>query len=144
MSAFSNLLVATDFSEPSNRALDKAKELARDLGAKLHLIHAFDIPVPYVTPYEIAVPADFIEGARKEARVRLTALVEKVTSEGIDATGHLSESPAHSAIERAAEEVGADLIVMGTRGNTGLKHILLGSVAEQTLRSSSCAVLTIK
>lgn len=144
MSAFSNILIAIDFSDPSNRALDKAKELAKAFGAKLHLLHAFDIPVPYVTPYEIAIPAEFIEGARKEARTRLTAIVDKVTSEGIDATGHLSESPAHSAIERAAEEVEADLIVMGTRGNTGLKHVLLGSVAERTLRHSPCSVLTVK
>ena len=48
------------------------------------------------------------------------------------------------AIGRQAEEIGADLIVMGTRGLTGLKHVLLGSVAERTLRVAPCAVLTVK
>ena len=69
--------------------------------------------------------------ARRKAR-RLP--VETTTS---------AETPAE-AIARCAEKVGADLIVMGTRGLTGLKHVLLGSVAERTLRTAPCPVLTVK
>jgi nucleotide-binding universal stress UspA family protein len=52
--------------------------------------------------------------------------------------------PAASAIVGQAEELRVDLIVMGTRGHTGLKHVLLGSVAERTLRHAPCSVLTVK
>jgi nucleotide-binding universal stress UspA family protein len=52
--------------------------------------------------------------------------------------------PAAPAIAKAAEDFAADLIVMGTRGNTGLKHVLLGSVAERTLRLAPCSVLAVK
>ena len=62
----------------------------------------------------------------------------------MSATSHLSEVPAASAIVDLAEELGADLIIMGTRGHTGLKHVLLGSVAERTLRHAPCSVLTVK
>lgn len=55
----------------------------------------------------------------------------------------LDGSPAY-AIVSLAEEVSADLVVIGTRGATGLKHVLLGSVAEQTVRTAPCSVLTVK
>jgi nucleotide-binding universal stress UspA family protein len=67
-----------------------------------------------------------------------------VSAEGVKASSHLSEVPAASAIVGQAEELGVDLIIMGTRGHTGLKHVLLGSVAERTLRHAPCSVLTVK
>jgi universal stress protein E len=67
-----------------------------------------------------------------------------VATEGIAATPHLSEGPAAPAIVGLAERLGADLIVMGTRGHTGLRHVLLGSVAERTLRHAPCSVMTVK
>ena len=65
-------------------------------------------------------------------------------AEGIQARSHLTEVPAAPSIARTAEDLGADLIVMGTHGHTGIKHILLGSVAERTLRLAPCSVLTVK
>jgi nucleotide-binding universal stress UspA family protein len=75
---------------------------------------------------------------------KLAVLIEKVASDGVTATSQLSEFPAASAVLDLAERLGADLIVMGTRGRTGLKHVLLGSVAERTLRHAPCSVLTVK
>jgi len=138
------LLVATDFSPHSEQAVEDAVMLARTFGAEIHLVHAFDVPVPVVTPYEVAVPTGFVEQARESARTRLAAVQEKVTASGVHAEAHLTEAPAAQAVARIAEEIDADLIVMGTRGNTGLKHVLLGSVAERTLRIAPCSVWTVK
>jgi nucleotide-binding universal stress UspA family protein len=62
----------------------------------------------------------------------------------VSADSHLGTAPAAAAIADLAEEVGADLIVMGTQGLTGLEHVLLGGVAERTVRHAPCSVLTVK
>jgi nucleotide-binding universal stress UspA family protein len=142
--SFRRIVVALDYSANSDHALETAIDLARRFGAELHLAHAFEIPVPIVTPYEVAIPENYIEPVRQEARRRLEKARDEVAGQGIAVKAHLTESPAASGIVRVAEEVGADLIVMGTRGNTGLKHLLLGSVAERTLRTAPCSVLTVK
>lgn len=141
---FRRILVPLDYSQHSDEALAVAEDLAEQLGAELHLVHAFEIPVPIVTPYEVAIPENYIEPVRQEATRRLEQAREKVAARGLAVKAHLTESPAASAIVRVAEEIDADLIVMGTRGNTGLKHLLLGSVAERTLRTAPCSVLTVK
>jgi len=144
MKTIEKILVAVDFSEYADSVLDVAVEFAGQLNAELHLIHAFDVRIPLVTPYEVAIPTAFIEEAREAAASKLAALIQKVADDGVTATSHLSEVPAASAIVDLAEELGADLIIMGTRGHTGLKHVLLGSVAERTLRHAPCSVLTVK
>jgi nucleotide-binding universal stress UspA family protein len=144
MKAIQKILVAVDFSEHADGVLEAAVEFAKQLGAELHLLHAFDVRIPLVTPYEVAIPTAFIEEAREAAASKLGALIRKVADNGITATSHLSEVPAASAIVDLAEELEADLIIMGTRGHTGLKHVLLGSVAERTLRHAPCSVLTVK
>ena len=138
------IVIATDFSPHSEQAIETAVMLAKTFSAPLHLVHAFDVPVPVVTPYEVAVPTGFIEQARDAARQRLSASEEKIRGQGVEVHSHLTESPAAQAVARIAAEVGADLVVMGTRGNTGLKHVLLGSVAERTIRHAPCSVLTVK
>lgn len=144
MKTIRKILVAVDFSEYAESVLDVAVEFAGQFNAELHLVHAFDVRIPLVTPYEVAIPTAFIEEAREAAASKLGALIRKVAAEGIPATSHLSEVPAASAIVDLAEELGVDLIIMGTRGHTGLKHVLLGSVAERTLRHAPCSVLTVK
>jgi nucleotide-binding universal stress UspA family protein len=138
------LLVATDFSENAHQAVDEAIALAKGSGARIEVVHAFQTPVPIVSPYEVVVPDGFLEQARNAAAKNLRAVVEKISAEGIAVKSHLTEVPAAPAIARLAEELGVDLIVIGTRGNTGLKHVLLGSVAERTLRLAPCSVLTVK
>jgi nucleotide-binding universal stress UspA family protein len=144
MKAIEKILVAVDFSEHGDLAVDAAVELAKRFHAALHVVHALDVRIPVMAPYEVVIPASFIESARKAAASKLETLVQKVATEGVTASAHLSEAPAASAIVDLAEEIGADLIVMGTRGHTGLMHVLLGSVAERTLRHAPCSVLTVK
>jgi len=138
------IVAATDFSPDGDHARDVAVDLAKQVGAELHLVHAFDIPLALVTPYEVAVPDSLVREAREAAKKRLDAAAEAVRARGVTATSHLAEVPAAPAIAEVAAETKADLVVIGTRGHTGLKHVLLGSVAERTLRLAPCAVLAVK
>jgi universal stress protein A len=70
--------------------------------------------------------------------------VAELRATGVKVEGHLTDAPAAPAIAEIAKDVSADLVVMGTHGFTGLRHLLLGSVAERTLRLAPCAVLTVK
>jgi len=138
------ILAAVDFSPHTNAVVDAAVTLARQFGAKVRLVHAYDVPIPMVSPYEVAIPEPYLEETRRVAAEKLAVLVQRVSTEGVKADSVLSEVPAADAIVRAAEEAKADLIVIGTRGHTGLKHLLLGSVAERTVRLAPCPVLTVK
>jgi nucleotide-binding universal stress UspA family protein len=138
------ILVAVDFSEHANAALASTREFAKLLGAKVHVVHAFEIITPLVSPHQVEIPDSYILESRGVATEKLNEAIESLRSEGVDAIPHITDAPAPIGIVRVAEEVGADLIVMGTRGMTGVKHLLLGSVAERTLRLAPCSVLTIK
>ena len=140
----STILVATDFSEHGRRAFDAAVALAERSGASLHLLHALEVPLPIFEPYAVAVPAEFIGQARKAAQDRLDALLEEARQRGLSGSAHLGEVPAGPAVAARARELEADLVVVGTRGHTGLRHVLLGSVAERTVKESPCSVLTVK
>ncbi|MDH3214597.1 MAG: universal stress protein [Myxococcales bacterium] len=144
MQPIRKILVAVDFSAHSDHALQTAIDLAKTFGATLDVIHAFDLPIPLMTPYEVAVPDSYLNEARNAAAQKLAAAAARVAEAGVGGTSHLREVPAAPAIADTAQELGADLIVMGTRGHTGLKHIVLGSVAERTLRIAPCSVLTVK
>jgi len=144
MKAHPTLLVAVDFSEPSKRALAKAIELARDLGGELHIVHALEPPPPVFTAYSFQLPEPFFEAARAEARRLLEEMTKQAADAGVDATGHLATPPPGTGIADAAVELGADLLILGTHGHTGLKHVALGSVAERTIRHAPCNVLVVK
>jgi nucleotide-binding universal stress UspA family protein len=144
MSGFQTILVATDFSEHSAQALATAIDLAKRLGASIRLVHAFDLPLPLLSPYEIAVPDAYLQETREAAARRLQEAEERVRAEGVEVESQLAEVPAAQAICEAARAAGADLIVLGTRGNSGLRHLVLGSVAERTLRLAHCPVLAVK
>jgi nucleotide-binding universal stress UspA family protein len=138
------VLVATDFSEHADKALETGIFLARTLGASIDLVHALAVPWPVITPYDVTLPASYLDETRRAARERLQTLAEKVQAEGIEVRTHLRNEAPADAIVSCAEELAADLIVMGTHGYTGVKHALLGSVAERTLRAAPCPVLTLK
>ena len=138
------ILVPVDFSPHSEAALDQAMDLAKALGAKIHLLHSYAVPVRGVIPYDFAIPDGVWDGVHSAAESKLEEIRQKVASEGLEATTEVSTSLPSEAILAAANELDADLIVMGTRGHTGLKHVLLGSVAERTIRLAPCSVLTVK
>lgn len=142
--AFTKILVPVDFSPDSAKALKMAIELAKSFGARIHLIHCYPINVGGISPYGMTPPETFDLELRDAALQKLAEWREKATAEGIQTDETVTPMFPSEAIATLAREKGADLIVMGTRGLTGLKHIVLGSVAERALRIAPCPVLTVK
>ena len=138
------ILVPMDFSSHSDAALDRAVDFAKAFGAKIHLLHSYAVPVQGVMPYDFAVPDGVWDGIREAAESKLEEFRQTVVSAGVEASSEVSPVMPSEAILAAADEIDADLIVMGTHGYTGIKHVLLGSVAERTIRLAPCSVLTVK
>lgn len=140
------ILVATDFSESAAKAVASAAELARKFEAELLVLHAYKVDIPLASPMTAggyALPADFFQQLGAQARERVEAAAQELQSRGVSATGIAVEESAASAIVELAEARDVDLIVMGTRGLTGLKHVALGSVADRVVRLAPCPVMTV-
>jgi nucleotide-binding universal stress UspA family protein len=139
-----NVLVATDFSEPSVAALSYGREFARTFGATLHVLHVADsVYSEYGEFYSGIVPElqhDLEEGARRQLDALLTD--EDRTVLHADAVVFSAASKA-AAIVDYANHLAADLVVMGTHGRGAISHLLMGSVAERVVRIASCPVLTV-
>lgn len=144
MSFFDTLLVPIDFSSHSTKALDYAIALVKTFGGSIHLLHAYRLPFYIPTLNYPNLGRDFWSAVRDSAGRKLEEGLQKIAAAGIEEGVDLSEMPPAQAITETAERIGADLIVMGTRGLTGLKHVLLGSVAERTIRMAPCPVMTVK
>ena len=138
------ILVPTDFSAHSEKALEVAERLAKLAGGKIHLLHCYQVNPGGISPYGIVIPEEFDREVREAAARHIEVLERRVAAKGIEVEAHISSRFPSEAVSDLAAELGADLIVMGTRGATGLKHILLGSVAERTIRIAPCPVLTVK
>lgn len=146
MPSFQTILVPTDFSDDAEAALQVAAELAKATGGRIHLLHVYHFPA-YVSatpeiPYNF--PAEVYDDIRQLAAARVQKLEERMQADGVSARSEIVEGPPSERIVACAEREKADLIVMGTRGLTGLKHVFLGSVAERTLRHATCPVMTVK
>jgi nucleotide-binding universal stress UspA family protein len=139
-----SILVPTDFSASSEVAVDYAVQLAKTLASKIHLIHAYAVEVPMYPEMPYALPESLIESVRQGAKGRLEAVAKRVSEAGVPCESHLSPEYPAAAVLDLASSLPADLIVMGTRGLTGFKHVALGSVAERTVRLAPCPVLTVK
>jgi len=141
------ILVPTDFSADAEHALAAAKGLARDLGAEIVLMHAYHVDLPMATPAlggGYVLPVGFYEELRAQATKQIEELADGVAKDGISVTSVAIEERPFSAILEEAKRRSVDLIVMGTRGLTGLKHVAFGSVAERVVREAPCPVLTVK
>ncbi len=141
---FTKILVPTDFSEHADQAIAAAEVLARPLRAEIHLLHVLHLPVPAVAPEMAVVPVGFWQDLRAHAQRKLDESRSTIEKQGVRCSAEIVEDIPGFAIAAAAKRMNADLIVMGSRGLTGLKHALLGSVAERTVRSAPCPVLTVK
>jgi nucleotide-binding universal stress UspA family protein len=138
------ILVPIDFSEHSRRALDEAIGFAKEFGAELHLLHCYQLHPSALAPYGVVIPENLDRDLRMAALRRLSEWRDKANAQGVRVQEHVTGHFPSEEISALAETLGADLIVMGTRGMTGLKHVLLGSVAERTIRIAPCPVLTVK
>lgn len=138
------LLVATDFSDPSETALLYALDLAAALRARIVLLHAYEVPVAGVPEANFVAPFDMAERLAKSSQAALDSWVDKFGSRGVELRGLLKCGDPREVIEHSIAETHADLIVLGTHGRRGLSRVLLGSVAEYVVRTASRPVLTIR
>jgi nucleotide-binding universal stress UspA family protein len=138
------ILVATDFSETADLALDRALELAASHESEIALVHVMqaDLP-PLAAPEMIVVPPNFKEMLREACVGGLSQAASRVREAGLRVSTHLEQGRAASQIAACADAIAADLIMLGTRGNTGFKRLLLGSVAEEVVRIADQPVLTV-
>jgi universal stress protein A len=134
------ILFCTDFSENSRPALKCAQDYAKALGAELVVLHVIN-STQLGVPVDITSVQDSIQQYVSEALELLSnecsGKVRKVT------THSRVGSPAHEIVE-FAEENSVKLIVVGTHGWTGFKHLIMGSTAENVVRTSACPVLTVR
>lgn len=138
------ILVPTDFSEDAGVALDYAVELAATVGATVHVAHFYAFPLsPFGAPLGFA-SAEVARGIETETTNALASFVQKHARPGVDITSSARLGDARSGIQEAADDLDADLICMGTHGRRGLSHILLGSIAEYTVRVSKVPTLTVR
>jgi nucleotide-binding universal stress UspA family protein len=135
------ILVATDFSATAEAALDWASELARSQGARLELIHA--VTVPASLPGFVPPGPAFDEEVRAAALSRLGEAAGRLRETGGEVSTHLGMGTPSQVILSRAEELSAAAIVMGTRGLTGLRHLLLGSTTERVMHRAPCPVLSV-
>jgi nucleotide-binding universal stress UspA family protein len=136
------IVVATDFSEHAEYALDYAVALADKLGATLHLVHAIGVPALGVPELGVAVTSTAMESLVKSSQATLDKLATRGGAMKIDTL--LRSGDARDVIVNTAIELGADLLVLGTHGRRGLRRALIGSVAESVVRHAPCPVLTIR
>jgi nucleotide-binding universal stress UspA family protein len=143
---FNRILVPTDFSPPSDAALEYAKAVATRFGASLYLLHVVDDPYRAAYATEVYVPE--VEGLRDELLADSVArLSDRLQSSDVRklraTTAAVIGTPAWSIVEYASAH-DIDLIVMGTHGRGGMSHLLMGSVAERVVRTAPCPVLTVR
>ncbi len=146
--ATKKILLCVDFSENSVPALDKAIEFAKVFEAELILLNVVGVFLPDAPGWQGGVPLDLtgVEQRLHEAcRVRLEGIADIIREQvpRVTACARRGVPPAREIV-RFAEEQEVDLIVMGTHGRTGFKHLILGSTAENVVRIAKCPVLTVR
>jgi nucleotide-binding universal stress UspA family protein len=142
MDLITHIMVPTDFSDAAGHALDYAIELSKKHEARLTLLHIYEIPA-MVFAEQASLSSDVLKALEDGARQQLGDLMKKVHERVPAAQSILMLGAAGEMIASQAERAGADLIVMGTHGRRGLSHVILGSVAERTLRRASVPVLVL-
>jgi nucleotide-binding universal stress UspA family protein len=143
MSLPKTILVPTDFGEASEQAALYALELAKAIGSEIVLMHAFEIPAVGFPDGALVATADMTNRVLEGAQVGLDRQVSQYEAHGVQMRTVIKQGDAWRSIIETAEELGADLVVMGTHGRRGLPRALLGSVAEKVVRTAHCPVLTV-
>jgi nucleotide-binding universal stress UspA family protein len=139
------ILVPTDFSPESLKAVEYAASLLAESPGTLHLVHVHDVDYAYALPSVDAMPPiispDEIE---RTITADLKSVAARCGAIGESATSHVRIGRAFDQICAVAAEVNADLIVISTHGYTGLKHFFLGSTAERVVQHAPCPVLVVR
>jgi nucleotide-binding universal stress UspA family protein len=148
MALFDSIVVGTDGSDTAREAVRRAIELARDLGARLQVVSAYE-PVGGAVAAAVAREVDEADDRWALApREAVDAILDDVAgvarAAGVEAEVHARQGSPADAILDVAEETGADLIVVGNKGMTGAERFLLGSVPNKVSHHAPCSVLIVR
>ncbi|MFT3774483.1 MAG: universal stress protein [Minicystis sp.] len=144
MPAPSHLLVAADFNPLSELALERALDLAQALKARVTVLHVYALPALRIADSDYIPSAEEVARVTSAAEKQLEDLLAKHARPGVEAKQLLRTGrPPAEEIVHAAEELGADLIVVGTHGRGAIGRALLGSVALDVLRTAKVPVLSV-
>jgi len=138
------ILVPIDFSSCSEQALDYAVSLAEKLGATVHMISAITIPVLGVPELGVGLTSTMLDKLAVDNQTALDKLAAARNDKKIIGQVLIRTGDARDVILQTAEELKADLIVMGTHGRRGISRVLLGSVTEMVVRTAPIPVLTVR
>lgn len=147
--AWNTILVPHDFSASANHAAAIARDEAKAHGGKIVLLHVIDLPYQLspdavIVPDATGAPISVKQYAIQSAEVHLQDIADRLAKDGVTATGVIKVGNPVDEINRTIDEHKIDLVVMGTHGRTGIRHLMAGSVAERVVRSSRVPVLTIR
>ena len=137
------ILVPVDFSVGSERAVEKAAELARVMDASVELMHVYQLPVFALPDSSITVSPTYIADLTDRAQRALEKHRAVLAADGIEASTKLIEGLPAQAIVDHASDISAEMIIMGTHGHSGFKRFLLGSTAERVVRMATVPVLSV-
>ncbi len=144
---FTSIVVGTDGSETAGEAVRQSTELAKAVGAKIHLVSAYE-PVgrQRLREERQEAPEDmqWSINAREDVDATLKEAAEQIGEAGVEVHTSAREGDPADAILDVAEEEGADLIIVGNRGMTGAKRFLLGSVPNKVSHHAPCSVMIIR
>lgn len=140
------IVFGTDFSPASTAAFDKAVELAKKEGAELVIAHVYEPPadMSHSGLADDVITADLEEKIRKDVETQLDHVVAKARAAGVpNVRGVVLSGHASERLSDLAARTGAEMLILGTHGRTGLRKILTGSVASKAIVTSPCPVLTV-
>jgi nucleotide-binding universal stress UspA family protein len=139
---FEKILIATDGSERNKAAVEEALQIGRVCGSKVFAAYVMDIGVFESASTDGAIIRDTWTVIQREADAALDRV--RTMAEGVNLETVILEGKPAAEIVKFSAEKGIDLIVIGTQGKRGFERLLLGSVAEQVVRSTPCKVLVVK
>ena len=139
---FRKVLIATDGSEYTKKAVDYGIDLANNTGAKLHAIYVIDTRVYDSIP--LSAPMDYAYSVlRQEGDTAIKSVASRAEAAGLEVEGIIAQGHPADEIIKYAEKNSIDLIVMGTLGKSGLERFLMGSVADKVIRNSKIPVIAV-
>jgi nucleotide-binding universal stress UspA family protein len=143
MNPIKTILVPTDFSEPAASALAYAVDLAEGLGAKVVLLHAFELPIVGFPDGVVVATADVASRIVNAAQKALDDAALPFAKRKVEITALLKQGDPREVVLATANDLCAELIVVGTHGRRGIARALIGSVTESIVRTAPVPVLTV-
>lgn len=145
---FRSIVVGTDGSEAASEAVAQAVEMARQWGASLHVVSAYEPAsgqgLRGAPTTSLAPDPQWVVKLREEADATLEEAATTAADAGVAVSVYARQGDAADAILDVAEERGADLVIIGNKGMTGAKRFLLGSVPNKVSHYAPCAVMIIR